>query len=387
MIDGCLRRAAFVAIALASTSCSDAGDDNPSDGHGAHNGSGGSGASGGSVSGGMGAGGAGGSAGGVGGAGGSVGGAGGSVGGAGGNGGSSGGTGAGGDGASGGAGGDAGAGPGGAGGQGGSDGSGGVAGSGGSAGTGAGGTGGGGGDCFLPPVTSVDMAGPYAVTVDQMAGANSWVFRPTELGKDGVKHPIFVWGTGATALPSRYVDHLTRIASHGFVAISPNSSSVSAALLKASLDWIIAQNSAQGSVYFGKLNVKKVAMGGHSLGSVGTFNQEATETRLTTTIHIAGGSMDGAGSSKVKTPTAYICGETDIALANCQRDFERVGTQPTFFSELKGIDHVGAARSALPGMVAWLRWHLACETDRKAMFTGPSGQFFTGIWQSQTKNW
>jgi len=27
------------------------------------------------------------------------------------------------------------------------------------------------------------------------------------------------------------------------------------------------------------------------------------------------------------------------------------------------------------------------EVDRKAMFTGPSGEFFTGMWTSQTKNW
>jgi hypothetical protein len=94
------------------------------------------------------------------------------------------------------------------------------------------------------------------------------------------------------------------------------------------------------------------------------------------------------GSSKVRTPTAYICGgSNDVALPQCEVDFENVGTQPTFFSVLTGIDHVGAARAALPGMVAWLRWHLAGEVDRKAMFTGPNGEFFNGIWQSQTKNW
>jgi hypothetical protein len=118
-----------------------------------------------------------------------------------------------------------------------------------------------------------------------------------------------------------------------------------------------------------------VGNGGSGTGAAGT-----------TTIHIAGGSLDGMGSSKVKTPTAYICGQTDFALSNCQRDFQNVRTQPTFFSELQGTDHVGAARAALPGMVAWLRWHLAGEVERKAMFS-PSGQFFTGIWKSQTKNW
>ena len=53
----------------------------------------------------------------------------------------------------------------------------------------------------LPKVTSTETNGPFAVTVDQRAGANSWVYRPTDLGRGGVKHPIFVWGTGATSVP------------------------------------------------------------------------------------------------------------------------------------------------------------------------------------------
>jgi hypothetical protein len=258
---------------------------------------------------------------------------------------------------------------------------------GGAAGADPGSTGGAPSSGSLPPVTSVDQNGPYTVTIDQNAGASSWVFRPTELGKDGVKHPIFVWGTGATSVPSQYTDHFTRVASHGFVVISPNSPQVNATLMKASLDWILSQNDAAGGVYYQKLNTTKVAMGGHSLGSISTFDAEATETRLTTTIHIAGGSFDGAGSSKVKTPTAYICGASgDIALSNCQRDFQSVQSEPTFYSELQGVGHVDCARAALPGMVAWLRWHLAGEVDRKAMFTS-GGQFFGGIWKSQTKNW
>jgi hypothetical protein len=240
---------------------------------------------------------------------------------------------------------------------------------------------------ILPPVPDTSMMGPFAVTIDMMGGGNTWVFHPTELGKDGLKHPVFVWGTGATSVPSRYTDHFTAMASHGFVIISPNTGSVNGMLLGRALDWILMQNETMGSKFFGKLDPERCAMGGHSLGSVSTFDREATETRLKTTIHIAGGSFDAAGSSKVKTPTAYICGETDFALPNCEVDWENVEDQPTFFSVLGGIDHVGAARAALPGMIAWLRWHLAGEVERKAEFTCPMGKFCMGIWKSQNKNW
>lgn len=239
----------------------------------------------------------------------------------------------------------------------------------------------------LPPVSSLSAKGPFSVTIDQRGGTNTWIFHPTELGRDGVKHPIFVWGTGATSVPKQYTDHFNQVASHGFVIISPNTGNVNASRLKQALDWIIQQNTTRGSKFYGKLDTSKIAMGGHSLGSVSTFNAEQTETRLTTTIHIAGGSFDGRGSSKVKTPTAYICGASgDIAAPQCKTDFQRVGRQPTFYSELQGTGHVDAARKAVPAIIGWLRWHLAGETDRKAAFS-PGGEFFRGIFKSQVKNW
>ena len=111
-------------------------------------------------------------------------------------------------------------------------------------------------------------------------------------------------------------------------------------------------------------------------------------TRLKTTIHIAGGSFDGRGSSKVKTPTAYLCGAAgDIALPQCKVDFQNVKAgNPTYYAELQGAGHVDAARKAVPAMVGWLRWHLAGETQHKAQFS-PGGEFFKGIFKAQVKNW
>jgi hypothetical protein len=238
----------------------------------------------------------------------------------------------------------------------------------------------------LPLNANDNARGSYAVTTMTNAGGST-VWRPTTLGANGVKHPIFVWGTGATANPARYNDHFTQMASHGFVVISPNTTNVNANLLKSSLSWIIAQNSAPGSVFNGKLNTSEIAMGGHSLGSVSTFNAEQTLNNLKTTIHIAGGSFDGQGSSKVKTPTAYMCGGSgDIAKPQCDTDFNNVRSQPTYYTVLRGIDHIGAARAALPAMIAWLRWHLNGETNRKAQFS-PGGTYFSGIFESKVKNW
>lgn len=230
------------------------------------------------------------------------------------------------------------------------------------------------------------MDGPFEVTVDRNGGASSWVFRPSELGKDGAKHPVFVMGNGAGGSPGFYMRDMSLLASHGIIVVHPTNSMVTASIMIDALDWILAENEKPDSPYHQKLN-GKAGMGGHSLGSLATFDAEAMETRLTTTIHVAGGSMDQRGSSKVKTPTAYICGETDFALPNCETDFETVEDQPTYFTVMADTDHIGAVAIAAPAMVAWLRWHLAGEVERKADFVDATGQFQMGIWVSQTKNW
>jgi hypothetical protein len=244
----------------------------------------------------------------------------------------------------------------------------------------------------LPPVTSVDADGPFKTTQDLAAGPNgqSGLFYPTELGKDGLQHPIFLFGCGGSSTPSQYVDHMNRIASHGFVTIAEISTTAAdGATLKASLDWIIAQNERPQSVFFHKLDTTKIAVGGHSIGSVNAF-AIASDPRLTTSIHVAGGSLGNQGSSALTLthPAAYICSESDVFgnVEKAQADY-KVTTVPVFFTVMTGSDHVAAARDGLPAIVAWLRWHLGGETDRRSSFLDSTGEFRTGKFVSQSKNW
>jgi len=240
----------------------------------------------------------------------------------------------------------------------------------------------------LPEVNSVETDGPFSVVIDQNVGPNgrSWVARPANLCSQGVdKHPIFLWGPGAGSSPSMYEDILRRVASHGFVVFSEASSN-SGAEMKAGIDWIISQNSNSSSAYYNKLDTSKIAAGGHSLGSVAAFGV-ASDSRVTTTIHISGGSLDGSGASKLRKPTALICGLNDnLALSNTQNDY-RNATVPVWYGEIRGAGHGDGPPKGLSALVAWLRWHLGGETDRKDMFIGEGVEFDSGIWQSQYKNW
>jgi len=239
----------------------------------------------------------------------------------------------------------------------------------------------------LPPVNSVDADGPFATTVTQSTGSsrNGWVVRPTNLGASGLKHPIFIWGPGAGTGPAEYEFHLRRLASHGFVVYSQTSSN-SGSEMTAAITWLIAENSRSASPYYQKLDTARIAAGGHSRGSIASF-AIAGDSRLTTTIHVSGGSFDGNGSNNLRKPAAYLCGGGDsLALPNCDRDYTNTDV-PVFYSVVGNASHTQAAREALPAITAWLRWHIGGESFRRDNFLARNCAFCTGKWVSKSKNW
>lgn len=239
----------------------------------------------------------------------------------------------------------------------------------------------------LPPVSSIETDGPFATTIDTSAGSarSGWVVRPTNLGQNGLKHPIFVWGPGAGATPSSYEFHLRRIASHGFVVYSQVSTS-GGSEIRAAIDWLVSENNRAASPYYQRLALDRIAAGGHSRGSIGTF-AIASDSRLRTTIHVAGGSFDGQGSRNLRHPAIYLCGENDTtATPNCERDYAAT-TVPIVFTVMDNVGHTDAARAGLPAIVAWLRWQIADEDERRAMFIGSGCYFCSGLWTTRSKNW
>lgn len=217
--------------------------------------------------------------------------------------------------------------------------------------------------------------------------------------------PVFLWGCGGGSQPSAYVDHFQQLATWGFVIIAQVSTGSGTELTNA-LDWITQQNSNSRSPLYRKLDLSKVAAGGHSMGSITTFNI-ADDPRLSTTIHVAGGhggnggsggcstggcggapTFGGSGPENLRNPTAYICGANDQlgATDNAELDYADT-TVPVYFTKMRGVDHIMAAREGLPAITAWLLWHLKGETQRKADFLNPNGEFQTGIFNSEVKNW
>jgi hypothetical protein len=236
----------------------------------------------------------------------------------------------------------------------------------------------------FPPITDPWQAGAFSVATMPAAGpsGNATVLYPMELGKDGLKHPIVVWdnGAGQTGL-SIYGALLEHLASHGFAVYAAYSATDEGTELTQGLDWMIAQNDVSSSPFYQKLDPQKTAAMGHSQGSIATF-AVAGDARLTTTIHLSGGTNPDIAEGhatlpNLHNPAAFLCGEPggdglivgDTASEWCAYDFEHA-TVPVFLAQITGASHISAPGMTLGACAAWLRWRLMADTTQKSMFVG-----------------
>lgn len=247
----------------------------------------------------------------------------------------------------------------------------------------------------LPVPTSLDGPGPYDILDEPDTGPGNQfrLFAPQPLGAEGLKHPIVAWSPGAGAFPDAYLVFLQRLASHGFVTLSYNSTASGTNLVDA-IDWLIAENERDGSVLYGMLDTSKVAAGGHSAGSLATYEM-ADDPRLTTTLHMSGGSFNPSTDvPRLRVPALMVCGDAggdglttgDIANPMCIADFE-MAKVPVFFAVVEGAGHTalndaeataGAGTAPddpkkalfIKATIGWLRWQLAGDESLRGMFVG-----------------
>jgi hypothetical protein len=234
---------------------------------------------------------------------------------------------------------------------------------------------------------SVDQDGPFTPTHIENGGPSggSWVFYPEDLGRDGMLHPVFVWGPGAGTGPSQYTDHLNRLASHGFVVISQPSSG-SGTTETAALDWMLAQNDEASSPFYQQLDPERVGMGGHSLGSLTTMAM-ADDPRLTTYVLVCGGCMSGrggCGAADIHGPTVILGGDGDIGTPNYEGDYSEISS-PVVFLTKDDTGHIDCARNNLSPWVAFMRWQLCGESQWQADFFD-GGEYCQTPWDCKSKN-
>jgi hypothetical protein len=253
----------------------------------------------------------------------------------------------------------------------------------------------------LPPITDPGAKGPFEIQVIETVEGLPMhgIIAPKDLGRGGIKHPVLIWINGASAGFSSYRAMLDNVAAHGFFLIDDKQSSFDADPevegQRAAIDWVVAQASTQGSKYFGLIDPERIAIGGHSMGSVASFGNVA-DPRVKTSIHMAGGitgnpeGSDASTLQKLHAPAAFLCGARDTnGLPRCEADFEAVPkSAPVFFGVLAGVGHTDEFSQPNGGrwgrvVIAWLRWQLAGDASFERSFVGPDCEFCKGDWTTK----
>lgn len=247
----------------------------------------------------------------------------------------------------------------------------------------------------LAPVTDYGANGPFTTVVEANVGPgnNYTIIRPETLGENGLRHAPLIYGHGINGQVSTFTGFLRVVASHGFVIIARNvltgdpNNAANTAAMNDGLDWILAQDTTPGSVFFGKLATDRAAAMGYSVGGTAAVDiggHPAIRTVVSIHGHISSAVLSG--------PLLQTSGTQDnVGLPMQEQTFANSAVQ-TFLGTVTGAGHGyiqsnngGVQRAAI---IAWLRFWVYHDQGGKHYFYGEDCVMCSAPWENpQRKNW
>lgn len=99
------------------------------------------------------------------------------------------------------------------------------------------------------------------------------VWYPSELESLDRVYPVVIWANGTGSKSATYEAFLTHLASWGFIAVgNDDENSRTGASLNAAIEFLLAENERADSIFYHKLDLDHVGIGGHSQGGPAVFN-------------------------------------------------------------------------------------------------------------------
>ncbi len=211
---------------------------------------------------------------------------------------------------------------------------------------------------------------------------------------------VFVNGTGVGA--SKYPALLKHMASWGFIAIGTEEehawNGFSAEMCIRYLEFLNGyegENNGTDNVFFGKVDLDRVGITGHSQGGFGVVNA-ITEHRhadnykaaviLSSNAQTNPGLQWEANAAQIKAPTMIIgsTGQTDALLASpesLQMLYDQIPDGTDKLLALRNdADHGEMLYYADGYVTAWFMWHLQGDMEAGNAFMGESPEIMANEW-------
>jgi hypothetical protein len=256
-------------------------------------------------------------------------------------------------------------------------------------------------------------SGPFPALKEEVVSLpDHVVYRPADLSALGnTKLGVVAWGNGGCSddgASTRF--HLLELASHGYLVIAsgriysgpgaaarpqraqpepgePLPVRTTAADLTAAIDWALAENRREGSMFYDRIDAEQIALSGWSCGGIQALRVADDPRVKTLVLHNTGifnseppvalAEMDLRKDAlrRVHTPVIYILGgPADIAFENGIDDFERIEGVPVAVVDLP-VGHGGTFQEPNGGAaatvaVSWLDWQLRGDPAAAGEFVG-----------------
>jgi dienelactone hydrolase len=235
--------------------------------------------------------------------------------------------------------------------------------------------------------------------------------------------PVYIFGNGGCSADGTMArNHLLEIASHGYLVVAPGVIAArhpeavappaprgsltianQASALTEAIDWATRENGRPQSPYYGRIDVKAIAVSGWSCGGLQAIIV-APDPRVKTLVVMNSGIFNGdeniipgltvhkAMLTDIHVPTLYVMGgPTDIAYANGTDDYARLDRIPAALVNIP-VGHGGTYMQPHGGVGAevvthWLDWQLKGDPEQARLFTGPQcGYCHDARFTLETKN-
>lgn len=250
-----------------------------------------------------------------------------------------------------------------------------------------------------------------AIIVSEKTLKNFTVYRPYNIQYAARREgplPILIWCNGACSGSSiGYERMLNEMASHGYVVVGIGAFEMvdserddggsSETMVVEAYNWLVKQEKLKTSDYYHAINVKNIALAGHSCGgaqAIANCGKSWVKTLLIMNAGMGGMSMGGASPQTLNSlhcPIIYMTGGTgDVAYSNAQTDFGKVKKQAVW-ADLSTAGHGGTYWDANGGQfgklaLKWMDWHLKGYKQNARIFLKPDLKGFASEWTVKNRN-
>ena len=250
-----------------------------------------------------------------------------------------------------------------------------------------------------------------AIIVSEKTLPDFTIYRPRNIQYAARREgplPILIWCNGACSGSSiGYERMLNEMASHGYVVVGIGAFEMTdderddggsnEKMVVTAINWLVKQEKLATSDYYHAINVKNIALSGHSCGgaqAIANCANSRVKTLLIMNAGMGGMSMGGASPQTLNSlhcPIIYMTGGTgDVAYENAKTDFNNVKKQVAW-ADLSDAGHGGTYWNQYGGefgklAIKWMDWHLKGYKQNARIFLKPNLKGFSSKWSVQTRN-